>query len=326
MQHRTRFILVGLAAVVVAAGAYTAVAFGRGSHDNAAGPGAPVVLEAVRADAAQGDTYVAASAGKEAPPVDTGSVASAGTGAGEVAGAPDPQLQGLLDRKIVQSTSVDLGVNEVGRSFQEIIRVAETNGGFVASSAFSNLDGAQIADLTVRVPSDRYQSVLAGVRGMGEVSQESSDANDVTEEYTDLGARVRTLEATQQRYLDLLAQARTIDEILVVQDRLDGVRGQIEQVQGRINLLDHLSDLATITIHLRPLAAAVEPPSTGPQPLDAAASAWEHSLEALRGLAAGALVVAVFSWWLVPPAGALWLGARWWLGRRPRPSPHGVTS
>jgi hypothetical protein len=325
MQHRTRFILIGLAAVVAAAGAYAAVAAGRSGHDDAAGPGTSAILE-LSLDRGQGDTLAYNSAREEAqgaPPVDNASAVSGEDGGAGL--AADPQLQGLLDRKIVQSTSVDLGVKEVGRSFQEIIRVAETNGGFVASSAFSNLDGAQIADLTVRVPSDRYQDVLAGVRGMGEVSQESSDANDVTEEYTDLAARLRTLEASEQRYLALLAQAKTIDEILVVQDRLDGVRGQIEQVQGRVNLLDHLTDLATITIHLRPLAPVAEPPSNGPQPLDAAASAWEHSLQALRGLAAGALVVAVFSWWLVPPAGALWLGARWWLGHRPRPATEGRT-
>ncbi|MBI4570861.1 MAG: DUF4349 domain-containing protein, partial [Chloroflexi bacterium] len=321
MKNRSRLILIGLAALVVAAGAFAAGAASRSGHDDAAGPGTSDLLEVVRVDAGQAEAYAPGSAGEDArgaPPVGDASAVSGEHGGGGL--APDPQLQGLLDRKIVQSTSVDLGVEEVGRSFQEIIRVAETNGGFVASSAFSNVDDEQIADLTVRVPAGSYQDVLAAVRAMGEVSKESSDANDVTEEYTDLAARLRTLEASEQRYLALLAQARTIEEILVVQDRLDGVRGQIEQVQGRVNLLDHLTDLATITVHLRPLDAPPAAPPSGPQPLDAAASAWEHSLEALRGLAAGALVVAVFSWWLVPPAGALWLGARWWLARRPRPA------
>ena len=235
--------------------------------------------------------------------------------------ALDPSLQGLLDRKIIQSTSVDIRVEDVGFNFQEIIRIADTEGGFVVSSTFSNVDDEQVADLTIRVPGDRYQDVLIQIRRMGEVARESSDANDVTEEFTDLQARLRTLEATERRYLALLGEADGIGEILQVQDRLDVVRGQIEQVQGRINLLEHLTDLATITVHLRPLAAVAQPPADdGPHPLEAASAAWGHSLDALRGLATAFLVVSVFSWWLLPPLAALGIAARWWLSRRPRPA------
>jgi hypothetical protein len=236
--------------------------------------------------------------------------------------AGEENLQGLLDRKIIQSTSIDIAVEEVGRNFQEIIRIAETAGGFVASSTFSNVDDEQVADLTIRVPSDRYQDVLAQIRGMGEVEREGSDANDVTEEFTDRQARLRTLEATERRYLELLAEADGINEILLVQDRLDGVRGQIEQVQGRINLLENLTDLATITVHLRPPAVGAEPPADGNSPLEAAAAAWDLSLDTLRALATGILVTAAFSWWLVPPLAAFGIGARWWLRRRPPAAPE----
>ena len=171
------------------------------------------------------------------------------------ASALSPELQSLLDRKIIQSTSIDIHVDEVGRYFTEIISIATTAGGFVANSTFSNVDGEQVADLTIRVPSERYQDVLNRIRGMGEVQRESSDANDITEEFTDLQARLTTLQATERRYLELLAEANGINEILLVQDRLDFVRGQIEQIQGRINLLENLTDLTTITVHLRPETA-----------------------------------------------------------------------
>ena len=58
----------------------------------------------------------------------------------------------------------------------------------------------------------------------------------------------------------------------------------------------------------------------GLHPLQSAATAWDGSLEALRGLATAVLVVGAFSWWLVPPLAALGIGARWWLSRRPSPS------
>ena len=245
------------------------------------------------------------------------------SGGEEPAAPADQQLGNALDRKIIQSSSVDLGVegeNGVSRSFQDIIRIAETAGGFVANSSFSNIDEKQFADVTIRVPSTQYQSVLAEIRGMGTVSEESSDANDVTEEFTDLQARLRTLNATEQRYLELLARAETINDILVVQDRLDFVRGQIEQVVGRINLLDNLTDLATITVHLSPAAPTVVPSSDGGSltPSEAFGNAWQASLTVLGGIAIAGLVVVAFSWWLVPPLVALAIGTRWWMNRTPR--------
>lgn len=322
---QTRLIIAGIAvALIVLGGAVGALQRGGGGDGESArapqdttGSGGP--LGYVDSD----------SANALLPPDPSDSVTrSDGEAAeGPSAGAPSPDtgLQQLLDRKIVQSSALDLSVEEVGRSFQDIIRIAETAGGFVAGSTFSNTDDGQIADLTVRVPADRYQGTIAQIRGMGEVQQESSDANDVTEEYTDLQARLRTLEATERRYLALLGEAGNIGEILQVQDRLDGVRGQIEQAQGRINLLDHLTDLASITVHVRPLAAGVGGGGGGPDPLESASSAWEYSLDALLGIATGLLVVAAFSWWLVPPLAIAAFALRWWLGRRPA-SARGVSA
>ena len=307
---RSQFVLIGIVAAL-ALGAVVGFGLRGGSGGQSAAPDMGGADDAALVQREDRANVLSVGVGEDA---ERGAV---GVDYAASAGEPpatNPKLQGLLDRKIIQSTSVDIEVEEVGRNFQEIIRIAETAGGFVVSSSFSNVDDRQVADLTIRVPGDRYQQVLAQIRGMGEVATESSDANDVTEEYTDLQARLRTLEATERRYLELLAQAEAIPDILMVQDRLDVVRGQIEQVQGRINLLEHLTDLATITIHLRPVAAVAPPTEDGGvHPLEAAATAWERSLDALRGLAAVALVVGAFSWWLVPPLAALGLAGRWWL-------------
>ena len=238
---------------------------------------------------------------------------------GEV--GPGSNLQSSLNRKIIQSTSVDIHVEKVSREFFEIAQIAETNGGFVVNSPPSTIDDEQVADITIRVPGDRYQNVLNQIRGMGDVQQQSSNANDVTEEFTDLQARLRTLEATEQRYLELLAEANGINEILIVQDRLDSVRGQIEQVQGRINLLDGLTELATITAHLRPIVPVVEAPVDGGglSPLEAASNAWESSLATLRVFAVIAFAVAAYSWWLAPPLALGGLAAHRLLNRRSHP-------
>jgi hypothetical protein len=241
-----------------------------------------------------------------------------GGGQTEDSGSPNPAgLQTSLDRKIVQNSSIDIGVEDVGRQFQELVGIATSSGGFVLSSAFSNADDEQTADITIRVPNDRYTEVLADIRAMGTVQTEESNASDVTEEYTDLQSRMRQLRAEEQQYLALLEEAQNIEQILLVQDRLNSVIAQIEQVQGRINLLDNLSELATITVHLRPLSAGAGGAGLGP--VEAAENAWEASLETLRALAVVAVAVIAYSWWLIPVAVIGYLGVRWYTSKRTQP-------
>jgi hypothetical protein len=221
-----------------------------------------------------------------APPVAPGQV------------APGDTIESL-DRKIVQTASLRLQVKEVGGSFEEVGRIATASGGFVASSNFTLQGEAQVAAVTIRVPADRYQSVLGELRRLGhKVDAEASNASDVTQEYSDLSARLRTLEATEQQLIGFMAQARNVTEVLQVQDRLNSIRGQIEQVKGRMALLDKLGDLATITVHLRPVVPASTLPSDGPNLGVAISEAWESSLEFLGNIAAGVLTVVVFAWWL----------------------------
>ena len=230
---------------------------------------------------------------------------------GEPAGAPGagPVPQGgalvtTIDRKIVSTASIQMQVDDVGGSFEEVGRIATSVGGFVASSSFSYKGEDQIASVTIRVPSDSYQSALASLRNLSvKVDAENSDATDVTEEYTDLGSRLRTLEATETQLLALLARAETITDILTVQDRLNFTRTEIEQVKGRLQLLDDLTDLATITVHLLPVIAGNGgEPGEGVDLGAEIAEAWDESIEFLGEVAAGVLTVVVFAWW-VPVAG-----------------------
>ncbi len=214
------------------------------------------------------------------------------------------QLPSQLDRKIIQTATLDITVDAVSRNFEDVGNVAVGLGGFVASSQFGNEGDRQTASITIRVPGDKYQDALVQLRKLGEVQGEQSGANDVTEEYTDLQSRLKNLQSIEAQYVELLQRAENINEVLTVQDRLNATRGEIEQVQGRINLLDHQTELATITVHLAPpIAAATGPSDSGSDsPLDVAADSFQASLAVLLGIATVALAVAAFSWWLVPVA------------------------
>jgi len=221
----------------------------------------------------------------------------------------------LLDRKLVENADLTLEVKDVQDSLQAARNIAQSYGGFVASSNLRYEGERRVGVITLRVPSARFNDALAQLRDLAlEVKAETSSVKDVTEEYTDLEARLRTLRATEAQYLELLKSTRTIQEILTVQDRLNQVRAQIEQTQGRMQVLDRLSDLATINVRLTPPLPLTEAPAWSPVRI--LEEAWASAAEALRGVTALGIYALVFVW-LWGPLAALTL---WLRGRRMRPA------
>jgi hypothetical protein len=256
------------------------------------------------------------------PSENQGDLAGSSPATSETAAQPDnngsPQVASAsVDRKITQTASISLQVKAVGDAFQEVGRIAAAAGGFVTSSSFSDQGEQQVAAITIRVPAARFDEVLASLRGLAvKVENEQSQANDVTQEYTDLGSRLRNLQATEAQYLEFMKGTKDTAEVLQVQDRLNSVRGDIETVQGRINLLDNLSDMSTVTVHLRPEATSGGG-SGNANPAEAARAAWGASLKTLRAIATAVVAVAAFSWWLVPVLVVLAL-----IGRKLSPRPE----
>ncbi len=255
--------------------------------------------------------------------------ASTGGASGE-AGLPP-----AADRKIVRRATVQITVDDVTSAVQQVEDAARSAGGFVSSSNISIEDlpkppdaqpdepppKRQTATVTLRVPADSYDSVLRQIRGIAkEVKAESSDASEVTEEYTDLQSRLRNLQSIEEQYLQLLGRAQSIQDILTVQDRLNSVRGEIEQVQGRINLLNDLTDMATITVNLAPPSTpAQEEPAGHGWARQAWDDAWALSSDILRVAGTVAITAGVVIIWLGIPLAAVMALA--WRFMRPRHRP-----
>lgn len=305
MRSRRTLALVALGGLALAVTVAVAVQMLRDSANEATpGPagGGSGGVAATDAAGANLDVY---AAGVPLPAQDMADVAPEASGQNVASPAGQQQPPGqVLDRKIAMNGDMELQVKDVGGAFEDISRIAASTGGFVSGSTFGYRGEDQIASLTIRVPTDRFQDALAQVRRLAEkVDSEQATSQDLTEQYTDLQSQLRNLQATEQRYLDLLGRAQSVGDILQLEDRLASVRGQIEQTQGRINLIDHTADMATLTAHLSPAGAAAQVEGStggGPHPLRAAGEAWEASLTVLGSIASGLLVVVVFSWWLVP--------------------------
>lgn len=214
----------------------------------------------------------------------------------------------IIDRMILYTATLTLQVRDVPGSIDAVAALAERAGGLVAGTSVRHEGERMLATLTLRVPARTYNQVMGDLRRLGlKVVDEQSGSRDVGEEYADLASQLRNLEATEAQYLALMKQARTIEEILRVQQRLGEVRGQIEQTRGRMQYLERQSDMANITVHLA--LPPVKDGKNGWDPLAEAEKSWQASLVVLQALATAVIRVAVFLWWLVPP---VLLGSFFW--------------
>ena len=230
-------------------------------------------------------------------------------------GAPDggnaPSSAFLLPDKLIVTTKIDVEVAAVRDAYVAISGYARAFGGFVADGALNDGGDRPTAFLTLRVPSTRHDDLVQSVRGFAgaEVKGEESTAREVTAEYTDLRSRVVNLQATEAQYQQLLGRAGTIDEILTVTARLDDVRGEIEQVEGRIKLIDDQSDFATVTVRMTLPPVVVEPVSGLASPIEVLVDASATSLSVAHAVLNLVIVLFVAGLWLVP---ASLLAALFW--------------
>jgi hypothetical protein len=139
---------------------------------------------------------------------------------------------------------------KVSAVLDNVLKAAKAQGGYVASSSTDEYGSTPNGQVTVRVPVDRFEALVAQVRRMAEVRTATTSGKDVTAQFADQEAQLRTLRATRERFLQILSQTRTISEILSVQQRVDGVTGQIDRLEGAKKLLASQSDLSTLTVEV----------------------------------------------------------------------------
>lgn len=201
-----------------------------------------------------------------APSAATGFDSLGGTGAGEEPAADEgttgggpasvPGNAAPIEQRIVKAGEVTVEVADVPAAVGRVRAFALELGGYVGGSQAGSQDDG--ATLTLRVPAAQFDEALERLRSLdGEVIAEATRESDVTRQIIDIGARIANLEASEASYRVLLERAERIDDVLAVQSRLDGVRGEIEQLEAQLQEIEGDADLSTLTVSLVPAAEPV---------------------------------------------------------------------
>lgn len=193
-----------------------------------------------------------------------------------------------LDRKIIRNADITMEVASTTEAQHRITSIAESHGGFVVTSEAKqreNVDPSKRTvdiKLVVRVPSDKFGASLDQIKQLaGNLPEANVTGQDVTEDFIDLEARIKTQKALEYQFLEIMKQAKTVEDAMEVQRQIAGVRTDIEKLEGRKRFLENRSSLSTITVNMHtPKIIAVNPTGFGRTIRDAVSD----SLETVAGM------------------------------------------
>ena len=181
-----------------------------------------------------------------------------------------------IKRKIVYNANIKLVVEDFNQLQEAVENLVEKQGGFIAGSNLSGTTGSRRSGTwRIRIPVDNFRPSMAAIRRLGELENEKTDSQEVTEEFYDIQARLKNKErhrdGLQELERHILEQAKTrdtkLEDMLKLKDVVVNVQGEIERLQGRLRVLLDRTSLATITLTARELKDYVPPRTvTPPQP------------------------------------------------------------
>jgi hypothetical protein len=229
------------------------------------------------------------------------------------------------DAKIIRTGSIDLEVSDVPKALRTARDGIVAMGGYVGASNTSNDGDQPTAEITYRIPADRWEDALDLLRGLNgltsKVVTEHTEAVEVTGQVIDLQARIKNLQASEVALQGIAERATKISDVLEVQAQLTDVRGQIEELTAQLKDLNDRAGYATLTARFSVPIVATTAVARGWDPggvVDEAAASMISILQSLAGAGIWFLIV----WLPILIVLGLVAGAGAWLFRRVGPRRH----
>ncbi len=181
-----------------------------------------------------------------------------------------------ISKKIIKTGDVSLEVEDYKAEVERVRSELNRWGAYVSSENEVNNSYRTGNSLVIRVRSENFDSLMNGIiSGEGKVVSKSVNLLDVTEEFVDIQARLKTKREVEQRYREILKQARSIEEILRVEDKIGRVREEIEAKEGRLKYLKDRVSYSTINLDIYSYYDDIYEPGFLSKIGDAFTAGWE---------------------------------------------------
>lgn len=155
----------------------------------------------------------------------------------------------IQKQMLIKRASLRFEVKKYGDARSNIARIIQQSNSYVASERESRSEFQISNAMTIRVPQSVFDNLIDTILTQcRNLDERSVNVDDVTEEYVDTDARMKAKREIENRYLQILNRAQTVKDILEVEQKLGGIREEIESAEGRLKYLTHQVSFSTIDL------------------------------------------------------------------------------
>lgn len=221
----------------------------------------------------------------------------------------------LTERKLIKNGTIVFKVADVYETKTRVDNLIKEIGGYSSNETQQNLSDQMQISVTVRIPAGNFDDFISTVFKLAlKVDSKNINAQDVTEEFIDVQARIKTKKELESRYHEILKQAKTVEEILAIESNLSTVRTEIESAEGKLNYLTSQISLSTLVItYYQPIGTDF---GFAAKLINSFKDGWENLLAFLVG------AVSVWPFVIILAISAFWLWKRF--KRKPIPNSSSI--
>lgn len=173
-------------------------------------------------------------------------------------GAQQTEMQ-QSNRKLIKNVNLEVETENFDRLYAKVNEKTEALGGYVENSYIYNGSSyyshdTRDANLTIRIPAENLNAFLSEVSEASNVISRNDSVTDVTLQYVDLESKKEALIIEQDRLLELLEEAETIEDIIALEGRLSEVRYELESMESQLRTLDNQVSYSTVYLYIQEVA------------------------------------------------------------------------
>jgi primosomal protein N'' len=154
-----------------------------------------------------------------------------------------------ISRKLIKNGNVVFETDNLEKTKNHIENLVQKFDGYISSDSKNEYDNKVNYYLNIRIPAEHFDSILTGIsKQISKFDSKEITISDVTEEFLDIESRLKNKKELEKRYLEILQQAKSVEDILNVERELGKLREEIEATEGRLNYLSNQVAFSTLAV------------------------------------------------------------------------------
>ena len=163
----------------------------------------------------------------------------------------EPKAKINIDRKLIKEGHIEFASEDLNETRKRILQAIDKFKGYASSDNEYKSSYETSNIITIRIPAENFDKLLAEIaKGVKKFDRKEISIKDVTEEFLDIKARLKTKKELENRYLEILKKANTVSEILEVEKQIGKLRSDIESVEGRLKFIENKVSFSTLTVRI----------------------------------------------------------------------------